>query len=176
MKKTLLFLKKEILELLPPTIFFFLVFQVMSFARGLLVKEYDLTLSSTTSAFIGAIIVGKSILIVDALPMLKWFHQKRLIYTVLWRIFFYLLIVVIFQFLETLIPLISKYGSISSAIDHIFEEIRWDHFFAIHVILLLFIIIYALITAVVETIGRKEFIKIFFGKNDKVGSSTINKE
>ena len=58
MKKTLLFLKKEILELLPPTIFFFLVFQVIAFARSLLVKEYGLTLAATTSAIIGAIIVS----------------------------------------------------------------------------------------------------------------------
>ena len=172
MKKTLLFLKKEFLELLPPTIFFFLIFQVMTFARSLLAKEYGITLASATSDFIGAIIVGKSILIVDALPMLKWFHQKRLIYTVLWRIFFYLLIVVLFEFIEGLIPLISKYGSVSSALTYGFREIRWDHFFAIHLILLLFIIIYTLITAVIEAVGRKEFLKIFFGEKIKSNSKS----
>jgi len=164
MKKVLLFLKKEFLELLPPTIFFFLVFQIMTFARSLLAKEYGITLASATSDFIGAIIVGKSILIVDALPILKWFHQKRLIYTVLWRTFFYLLIVVFFQFIEELIPLSSKYGTVSSALANIFKEIRWDHFFAIHIILLLFIIIYTLITAIIEAVGRKEFIEIFFSE------------
>jgi len=162
MKKTFLFLKKEILELLPPTIFFFIVFQVMDFAKGLIEKEYGVSVASTTSAAIGSLIVGKSILLVDALPMLKWFHEKRLIYSVLWRILFYLLIVTLFEFIEGLIPLISKYGSFSSGLKHNFNEIKWDHFLAIHIILLLFIIIYTIVTAVVETIGRKQVRKLFF--------------
>ena len=168
MNKTLLFLKKEILELLPPTIFFFVVFQVIYFTRGLLAKEYAVTFTSTTSAIIGALIVGKSILLIDALPILKWFRQTRFIYTILWRIFFYLLIVVLFQFIEDLIPLISKFGSFSSAIGQYFEKMNWNHFLAIHIILLLFVIIYALISGAVEVIGRKEFFRIFFGKDDKI--------
>jgi hypothetical protein len=176
MNKTLSFLKKEILELLPPTVFFFLVFQVIAFVRSLLAKEFEVNLPSTTSAFIGALIVGKSILLVDALPILRWFRQTRFIYTILWRIFFYLLIVVLFQFIEDLIPLISKFGSLSSAIGRYFEKMNWDHFLAIHIILLLFVIIYALISGVIEAVGRKEFVKIFFGKDDKINSNTITKE
>ncbi len=176
MNKTLMFLKKEILELLPPTIFFFVVFQIITFVRGLLAKEYGMTFSSTTSAIIGALIVGKSILLVDALPMLKWFHQSRLIYTILWRIFFYLLIVVLFQFIEDLIPLISKFESLPLAFENYFEKMNWDHYWAIHIILSLFIIIYTLITAVVEAVGRNEFFNIFFGKNNKTKNKTITKD
>ena len=168
MKKTLLFLKKEILEMLPPTILFFVVIQVIIFVKSLLEKEYAVTLTSTTSAAIGALIVGKSILLVDALPILKWFRQTRFIYTILCRIFFYLLIVALFQFIEDLIPLISKFGSLSSAIGQYFEKMNWNHFLAIHIILLLFVIIYALISGAVEVIGRKEFFRIFFGKDDKI--------
>ena len=173
MKKVLLFLKKELLELLPPTIFFFLVFQVMSFARGLLAEEYGITLASATSDFIAAILIGKSILIVDAFPILKWFHQKRLIYTVLWRILFYLLIVMVFQIIEGLIPLISEYGSVSSAVDQGIKKINWNHFWAIHIILLLFISIYTFATAIIGILGRKEFFKLFFSEKFKSDNSNF---
>ena len=36
MNKTILWLKKELLELLPPTIFFFIVFLVMTLVKGLI--------------------------------------------------------------------------------------------------------------------------------------------
>jgi hypothetical protein len=176
MKKTLLFLKKEILEMLPPTIFFFLVFHVLAFIKRLLIGEFGISLADTSAATIGALVVGKSILIVDALPILKWIHQTRHIYTILWRILFYLIIVTLFQFIEGLIPFISKYGSISAAIEHLLEEIKWNHFVALRIILLLFIVIYTLIASIIESVGRKEFFKIFFGKDGKINSKPVTED
>lgn len=167
MRKVLLFLKKEFFEMLPPTIYFFVVFHIMAFIKRLLVGETGISLAATSAATIGALIVGKSILIADALPKLKWVHERRLIYVVIWRVFLYLIIVLLFQFIEGLIPLISKYGSISSAYEHLFEEIKWNHFVAIHIVLLLLIVIYTLTIAVIEAIGRKEFREIFFGPKSK---------
>jgi len=69
MKKALIFLKHEFLEMLPLTIFFFVVFHILAFIRMLMAKQYGITISSSTAATIGALIVGKSILIVDALPI-----------------------------------------------------------------------------------------------------------
>ena len=147
--------------MLPPTLFFFVVFHILAFIRTLMAKQYGITLSSSTTATIGALIVGKSILIVDALPLYAWFSQKRLIYNVAWRIFLYLIIVLFFQFLEELIPLVSKYGAISMASEHLIEEIKWPRFWATHIILIVFITFYNLATAVIGTIGRNKFLEIF---------------
>ena len=161
MKKALTFLKHEFLEMLPPTVFFFIVFHILAFVRTLMAKQYGITLSSSTAATIGALIVGKSILIVDALPLYDWFSQKKLIYNVVWRIFLYLIIVLLFQFLEELIPLISKYGTISTAREHLIEEINWLRFWATHIILIVFIAFYNVATAVIGAIGRNKFLEIF---------------
>ena len=162
MKKALTFLKHEFLEMLPPTVFFFIVFHILAFVRTLMAKQYGITLSSSTAATIGALIVGKSILIVDALPFYDWFSQKRLIYNVVWRIFLYVIIVLLFQFLEELIPFISKYGTISTASEHLIEEIKWPRFWATHIILIVFIAFYNVATAVIGAIGRTKFLEIFF--------------
>jgi hypothetical protein len=162
MKKALIFLKHEFFEMLPPTIFFLVVFHILAFIRTLMAKQYGITLTSSTAATIGALIVGKSILIVDSLPLYEWFSQKRLIYNIAWRIFLYLIIVVFFQFIEELIPLISKYGTLSTAREHLIEEIKWPRFWATHIILIIFITFYNLATAVIGAIGRNKFLEIFF--------------
>ena len=122
MNKTLMFLKKEFLEMLPPTIFFFVVFHVVLFTRALMAKQYAIPITSSAVAIIGALIVGKSILIVDLLPFVNWFRRKRLIYNIVWKTFLYLSLVVFFQFLEELIPLISKYGANITAGEHLLKK------------------------------------------------------
>lgn len=163
MNKLLVFLKHELLELLPPTIYFLVVFHVIAFARALMIKQYGITLSSTAAATIGALIVGKSILIADKLPVMNWFRQDRLVINVIWRTLVYVLIVLVFQFLEELIPLISKYGTISGAIGRLFEEINWYRFWATHIIFIVFLIFFNLATAVIDTFGRDELLNVFFG-------------
>lgn len=162
MKKTLIFLKNEFLEMLPPTIFFFVVFHIILFTRALMAHQYDITIASSASATIGALIVGKSILIADALPLFNWFCQKRLIFNVAWRIFLYVIIVLLFQFIEELIPIISKYGAISTASEHLIEEIKWPRFWTTHIALIVFLVIYSLATAVIGAIGRNKFLDILF--------------
>ena len=162
MKKILIFLKHEFLEMLPPTIFFFVVFHVITFTRMLMAKQYNVPISSSISATIGALIVGKAILIADALPFVNWFRQKRLIYNVAWRTFIYGILVVLFQFLEELIPLLSKYGTVSTTLEHVIEEITWPRFWATHILLIVFLGIYNVATGVIGAIGRQEFFKIFF--------------
>jgi len=166
MKKALLFIKHEFLEMLPPTIFFFLVFHTVAFTRALMAEQYGITVASTAAATIGALIVGKSILIANALPFVNWFSQIRLIYNVAWRTFLYVIVVLIVQFLEELIPLISKYGAVSTAIEHLIEEIKWNKFWAIHILFIAFLIIYNTIVVAMEEIGQKRFLEILLSSKN----------
>ena len=168
--KALLFLKKEFLEMLPPTIFFLVVFHIVAFIRSLMAEHFGITLASSTAATIGALVVGKSILIADATPLFNWFARKRLIYNIIWRIFLYFTIALLFQFLEELIPLVFKYESVPLAIENLFKEIKWNRFWIIHIIVMIFMVIYTLTTADIQAIGRKEFLEIFF--NPKSNRST----
>ncbi len=161
-KKVLLFLKHEFLEMLPPTIFFFVVFHIIAFTRALMAEQYGISVAFSSAATIGALIVGKSVLIADALPFVNWLSQKRLIYNVIWRTLLYVIIVLLFLFLEELIPLISKYGAITTASEHLIEEIKWTRFWATLILIILFLVIYNVSTVVIDAIGRKRFLEIFF--------------
>lgn len=81
MKKVFLFLKHEFLEMLPPFIFFFVVFHIVAFMRSLMAEQYGITITSSVSATIGALIVGKAILIAEVLAFVNWFRKKGLFIT-----------------------------------------------------------------------------------------------
>ena len=168
MKKFLSILKKEFLELLPPFIFFAFVFHILTLVESLMAKASGFSYQATTTALIGAVLVSKSILIVDALPMLKFKEGKKLIYPITWRVLFYIIIVVIFQFIEDLIPLLSKSASFSNAVDQFFLKIKWDHFWAVHIVLFLFLVIYTMINAIIDILGTNKFLAIFFSSDRKL--------
>ena len=163
MKKVLLFLKREFLEMLPPTIYFFIAFHLVLFIRSLMVEGYGVTVSSSFMATIGALVVGKSILIADALPLLRLFKKKREIFNIIWKILVYSAVVLLFQYLEEIIPLISKYDSISVAARHLSDELNWPRFWGIHIIYLILLVIYIVSTVIIDLIGRDEFIRTFIG-------------
>lgn len=161
MHKTLIFLKNELLELLPPFLFFMVVFHVLSLMRTVLEAQYNITAFSTASATIAALVVGKSILLANALPMFHWFGKRRLIYNVLWRIALYMLIILLFQYLEELIPLWSKYGSPGSAQNHLVAAFNGAHFWISHVVLLMFVTFYTLAADLVAALGARQSLNLF---------------
>jgi hypothetical protein len=58
MSKILPFFKKEIRELIPTTIFFFITFHIIAFSRALMLEQYGIKLSAFGTATVGALIVA----------------------------------------------------------------------------------------------------------------------
>ena len=164
MSKFLAILKKEFFEMLPPTIFFLVVFQAVILARSVLVSESDFTMTTASAALIGALVVGKSILIADALPLFNWYREPKLIYNIVWRMFLYLTVVLIFQILEELIPLISKLGGLLPALQNFASEVNFPRFWATHLVFALFLMLWSFITALIEIIGREQLLQTLFGR------------
>lgn len=170
MRRTLVFLKKEFLEMLPPTIFFLFVFTVVLVARHYTVEDYTLSADSWRLVFISALIAGKAILIADALPLFRWLEHSRLIYNVIWRVLLYLAIVLFFQVLEDLIPLWRKLGSLSGATTAWVDEVNWQKFWATHLVFVVFLSFYSLVTGIIDALGRERFMRMLFGRDVRSGA------
>ncbi|WP_104735572.1 hypothetical protein [Hanstruepera ponticola] len=164
MKKILLFLKKEFIEMLPPTIFFFVVFHILYFIKSLVANEYGVSISSSIAAAIGSLIVGKAILIVDSLKALNLFQEHNLIHRILWKIFIYSVFVFLFRYLEEVIPLMSKYDSFNVANRNLINEIKWSQFWTIQIVLFIFLTIYISFVELIKVIGKERFLEIVFKK------------
>lgn len=170
MNKALRFLKKEFFEMLPPTIFFLLVFHLVLLVRMLLVDQYGIPVASSVSATIGALLVGKAILIADSTPLFHLFREQRLIYNVLWRVALYVVMITFFQVLEELVPLVSKHDSVSLALDAMMDEVNWPHFWAVHIFLSASLTTYSFVTGISEAIGHSKLWSLLVSKGEPKAS------
>ena len=163
MNKVLRVIEHELIEILPPSFFFFMVFNVLSITKKLMLEGYGISFSGFVNASIGALLVAKAILIADQIKFINKYPDKPLIYNIVWKTFLYLIVTLVVQYLEELIPLWWKYGSVQIAIHQSWDEIVWPTFWAIHILLVFLISLYVCFRELARTIGEREFLKMFLG-------------
>lgn len=155
-------LKHEIIAVIPPTIFFFVAFQLISFTRALMLEEYGISVYSFVNASIAALIIAKVILFTDMLPLVNRFPEKPLIYNVVWKTVIYMIAAFIVRYVEHLIPFIREYGDIVVASRHLHNEVTWPYFWAVQIWLLVTILVYCAIRELIRALGRERITAMFF--------------
>jgi len=163
MGKILKTIKHELIEVLPPTFFFFIAFNVISISEKLMLEEYGIKFSGLVNAAIGALLVAKAIMLTDQIKFINKYLDKPLMYNVIWKTFIYCLVTLVVQYIEEFIPLWLKYRSVQIAIQRGRDEIIWSHFWAIHILVVFLLSLYVSFRELARTIGEKEFLKIFLG-------------
>lgn len=165
MSKAVSVLKKELLEMIPPVVFFFIAFHILALIRSLMLKEYGVSMSAIAGATISALVVGKVVLIADVLPFIdRYPHPKRpLIYNVAWKTVIYTVAALAVHFLEHLIPIWWKTKSLDAAFTTLKDEIVWPHFWAIQICLLVLFFMYCSIRELSRALGEEKVRRLFFG-------------
>lgn len=155
-------LKHELLEAIPPAVFFFIAFQTIAFTSALMVRQYGVQVSTFVTATIAALVVAKVILIVDLLPFVDRFRGKPLIFSVLWKTMVYLGAALLVRYVEHLVHFLREYGDLASAHRHLFDEVIWPHFWAVQIWLLVTFLVYCTLRELVRVLGRERMGRIFF--------------
>jgi hypothetical protein len=70
---------KEFLEILPPTIFFFVALHIVAFTRVLILEGTGIAPTTSVSVTVAALILGKAVVIADMLPFINRFPEKPLV-------------------------------------------------------------------------------------------------
>ena len=161
------FMRKELLELLPPTIFFLIAFHVLVFSRALMLRQYGVQISAVAGATIAALVVGKVVLIADALPIVNRFPEKPLIYNVVWKTVIYAAAAFVVHYLEHLIPIWWRVGSLAAADRKLLDEVVWPHFWAIQLWLLVLLFVYCALRELIRAVGAREVARMFFGSSSR---------
>ena len=164
MHKVLKKAKKEIIELLPVVIFFFLAFNLIVLTDALTTEQYGIRVFSFVSASIAALVVGNVVFLANILPFMNRFHGKPLIYNTLWKTFIYMFISLIVRYLEHLIPFVFKYKSLVVANDHFMSEMVWPRFWAIQIWLIVLFFVFAAFQELVGVLGNGRVRQMFFGR------------
>ncbi len=156
-------LKHEIVEVIPPTIFFFVAFHVIAVTRALMLEEYGITVASFTAATIGALIVAKVILLADLLPFVNRYPDKPLIYNVAWKTLIYVLAALLVRYVEHLISFARQHDNLLEANRHLLAELVWPHFWAVQIWLVLLLFLYCAFREIIRLVGAERVRQIFFG-------------
>src|SRR5450759_5056899 len=132
-------IKEEFLAIRPPTIFFFIALHLVALIRALMIKATGIAPLSTVSIAVAALILGKSVLIADMLPVINRYPDKPLIYNVAWKTAIYLLVSLVIHYLERLFDFARQAGSLIAGNDKLLAEIIWPHFWAVQILSLIHI-------------------------------------
>jgi len=156
-------IKAELEELLPPTIFFFVVLHLVAILRVLMLEGTGIALGTSVSITVAALILAKAVLIADLLPFINRYPDKPLVYNVAWKTAIYVLIAMLLHYLERLVDFWREAGGLVAGNQKLIAEIVWPHFWAIQILLVVLILMYCTMREAIREIGADQVRKMFFG-------------
>jgi hypothetical protein len=163
MKSVLKSLVDELLAIIPPTLFFFVTIGLLVLTKRLMLQQYGIEFSDFAGVVVGALIIGKVVLIVDHLSFVDRFPGKPLIYNIVWKTIIYVMAAFLVRLAEHLVPLVLKYGSFREAMARVVDEVVWPHFWIIYLWLSVLLFVYCSLRELIRVIGRDQVLKLFFG-------------
>lgn len=163
MKKLWATIKHEFLLIIPPTIFFFIAFMLIATTQRLILREYNVPLTGYAEALIGALIVGKVVLLTDNLPFINKFPNHPLFYNIAWKSSIYFVATLLFRYVEHLVSFLRKHENFAEANQHLIDEIIWPHFWLVQMWLAVLFFLYCTIRELIRVIGKEEIKRLFFG-------------
>jgi hypothetical protein len=156
-------LKHEFAEVIPPTIYFFVILHLVALIRTLMTKNTGIDISTTTSIAVAALVLGKAVLLANALPFINRYPKEPLIWNVCWKTALYFVVALFIHYLEHLYDAWKVAPGLAAANEKLLSEIVWPHFWAIQILLTVLIFVYCVITEMSRVLGEGKLKKLFFG-------------
>ena len=160
--RVLAFVIKEFKEALPPVLFFFISFNLVELTTQLILSDYMARLANFMIATATALIVGKAVLLADALPVLRWFDGAPLIRQILFKTVAYWAVVFVVRFLEELIEYLIGGGKFSGFPEYFTTHFAWHRFVAIQIWIFVSFLIYTFVVGLSERLGEGKLHGILF--------------
>jgi hypothetical protein len=155
-------IKRNLSEMLAPGLFFLVAFCLILVTKRLILSEYGIPWTGFTSAFMGAILIAKVVLYVDKLPLAAKYTDRHLLRTASRKCVIYVLVSVLYQYLDRIVPLSLKHGSLGEAHKIYMAELVWPHFWLVQMWLLVLFFCYCTLRELVRTIGKEKVRQLLF--------------
>ena len=154
----------EFRQVLPPTIFFFVGFNLILFTKRLILADYLIQFTGFAIATIGALIVGKVVLVADKMPFLRRFDHAPLAQPVLFKTVVYTLLVSVARLIEAFIHYAAEGGAVGHGafIQHQLGSFSWNSFIATQMWIFVLFLVYVTGNEINNLLGDGELFKIFF--------------
>src|SRR5262245_24927458 len=164
----------EFHELLPPTIFFFVGFNLILFTKRLFLLDYLIQFSGFFLATTSALVVGKTVLVADMMPFLRRFDGAPLVQPILFKTIVYTVLVFIVRLLEAAIHYLIEGGVLGGGgfLRDGLGAFRWEDFIAVQMWVFVLFLIYVTASELNKLFGDGELFKIFFTRSSSKMKST----
>lgn len=162
--RLLRFALNQLKEVVPPTIFFIIGFNVIVLNTQLILADYLIHFANFMLVTLSALIVGKAVLVANALPFFRRFDTAPLIQPVLFKTVIYCIVVLIVRFLERLVKYCLAGGTFGGVPDYIANHFSWNRFIAIQIWVFILFLIYTIGAELNLLFGSGELLKIVFSR------------
>jgi hypothetical protein len=153
----------ELREILPPTLFFVIGFNLIVLTTNLILADYKVAFANFMLATAGAFVVGKAVLVTNAMPLLRRYDRAPLLIPILYKTVFYWAIVFIARLLEHFIRFwLVEHNPVSSFLPHMAATFSWHRFAAIQIWILVLFLVYVTASEFNHLFGEGELGRILF--------------
>ena len=168
------FLGRELREIVPPTLFFFLGFNLILLTKRLILEDYLIQYAGFIVATTSALIVGKSVLVANTMPFLRRFDNSPLVYPILFKTLVYTLFVFLARLIEALAHYLVRGGVLGRGefIEHLTGTFSWAHFTAVQLWIFVLFLIYVTASELNQLFGDGELFRIFLTRRSSALKST----
>jgi hypothetical protein len=160
--RLLAFIIKELREILPPIVFFAVSFNLIVLTTDLILADYRASFGNFMVATMTALVVGKSVLVANAMPFLRRFDTAPMIQPALFKTIVYWAVVFLVRFLEKLVEYLFAGGTLSGIPEYVATHFTWHRFAAIQIWIFVLFLIYTSVEELNARLGDGELMKIFF--------------
>ncbi len=91
-------IKEEVVALIPPTLFFLFTLSLIALIRVLMLRGTGIPVSSMAQIAVGALILGKAVVIADLLPFINRYPERPLAYNIAWKTAIYTLVAMLVHY------------------------------------------------------------------------------
>jgi hypothetical protein len=151
------FLLRELREMLPPTIFFFIGFNLILLTTNLLIADYGATVGSFMLVTGGALVVGKAVLVANATQSIRRYNRAPLIRPILFKTAFYWAVVLVARLLEHWIRFwLVEHHPLGTFLPYMVATFDWHRFIAIQLWILILFLVYEVAAELNHLFGKGE--------------------
>ena len=133
----------EAREALAPTLFFFVGFNFIVFTTNLLLADYGAAAFNFMVATVGALVVGKAVLVANAMPYIRRYDRAPLVRPILFKTIFYAVIVFLARLLERFVHYsVVERNPPGDFPAYLMTTFSWNRFAAINLWIMVLFLIY----------------------------------
>jgi hypothetical protein len=160
--RVLAFIIEQLVEVIPPTLFFIIGFNLIALITQLILADYLIPFANFLLVTLSALIVGKAVLVANKLPFFRRFDTAPIVQPVLFKNLIYCIAVFIVRLLERVVKYCFTGGTLSGIPQYFATHLSWNRFMAIQIWVFVLFLVYNIGSELNSLFGNGELIKILF--------------